>query len=110
MPVTDLTLGIGNLVEEVPSDPIQQAADLTTTMTTSSSSRPRRQKAKYGTGLEEGYYDKLNKGKLPGQSFYSAHLAIEEPKKPEIGMSLSSMKAEHDIARHQQREIPKNYR
>ena len=93
-------------MEEAPSSPIQSAAESTTT----TSSRLRRQKAKYGTGSEEGYYAKLNKGKLPGQSFYSAHLAIEEPVEPEIGMSLSSMKAEHDIARHQQREIPKNYR
>ncbi|EAQ83032.1 hypothetical protein CHGG_10850 [Chaetomium globosum CBS 148.51] len=100
VPINHLSPGIGNLVTDEPG----------TVAPTTLSTRPRRQKAKYGTGTEEGYYAKLSRGELPGQSFYAAHLDIPEPDEPTIGMALSSVKVENDIAQYLQPQIPKNHR
>lgn len=72
--------------------------------------RPRRGKARYGTGKEEGYYAKLAKGELPGQSFYSDHLVEPAPLKPLILLALTHLKAEHDIETSRRADLPQNYR
>ena len=74
------------------------------------SSRPRRSKAKYGTGQEDGYYAKLAKGKLPGQNLYTAHLVEPEPPDPVVEYTLSHIKVEHDIETSRRADLPQNYR
>ena len=76
----------------------------------SSSSRPRRNKAKHGTGEEEGYYAKLAEGKLPGQNYFSGHLV--EPLSPNnpVMFAMSHLKAEHEIETSCRSNIPQNYR
>jgi len=77
---------------------------------TAGPSRPRRGKAKYGTGSEPGYYSKLAKGALPGQSFYAAHLVEPPPPSPVINVALSHLKVDHDIETSGRSDVPQNYR
>ncbi|KAL2125739.1 hypothetical protein VTI74DRAFT_2940 [Chaetomium olivicolor] len=86
------------------------SADQPNESTQGQSSRPRREKAKYGTGGEEGYYAKLAKGQLPGQSFYSAHLVEPPAPAPLITLTLSHIKAVHDIETSRRADFPQNYR
>jgi hypothetical protein len=77
---------------------------------TTTTGRPRRQKAKYGDATAPGYYKKLNEGKLPGQNFFSGHLVEPTRPDPPIQFVLSNMKAVHDIANHENPDLPKNWR
>ena len=72
--------------------------------------RPRRNAARYGNPSDTGYFDKLSKGELPGQSFYSGHLVEPAPPQRTIEMALSSMKVDNDISQYRDPQIPKNYR
>jgi hypothetical protein len=99
-----LTPGMGELLEQEAEMAEAQGQQQEPT------GRPRRNKARYGTGNEEGYYAKLNNGKLEGQSFYTGHLVDPAPPPPSLTICLSNMKAENDITRHQQPGIPKNFR
>jgi len=72
-----------------------------------STSRPRCRNVKYET---DGHYAKLAKGKLPGQSFYTAHLI--EPPMPasSITLALSYIEIDHNIETSRCADFPKNYR
>jgi len=52
----------------------------------------------------------LAKGKLPGQSFYTAHLTEPPAPIPPITLALSHIKVEHDIETSRRADFPKNYR
>jgi hypothetical protein len=73
-------------------------------------SRPYRSKIRYGGGDDEGYYAKLAKGKLPGQSFYMAHLVELPLPEQHIELALSVAKIDYDIDTHRRPDIPKNFR
>ena len=72
-----------------------------------STERPRRRNVRYDS---DGHYAKLAKGKLPGQSFYTAHLTEPPAPIPPITLALSHIKVEHDIETSRRADFPKNYR
>ncbi|KAK4232708.1 hypothetical protein C8A03DRAFT_20053 [Achaetomium macrosporum] len=97
---------------EDPTQPTTSATDKSTGGSADepnepSSSRPRRGNAKYRT---DGYYTKLAKGQLPGQSFYTAHLTESPMRTPRITIALSHIKIDHDIETSRRVDFPKNYR
>jgi hypothetical protein len=90
--------------------PMGGSADQSGESIEGSTTRPRRAKAKYGTSSDEGYYAKLAKGQLPGQSFYAAHLVEPPAPAPLITLTLSHVKAVHDIETSRRADFPQNYR